>query len=77
MTRKKKIEPPLENKIIGTIDITPTWESLVPVMLAVLEDEHGSRESRDNMVNHLIHMARVADAYVNHLKQNPQCKIST
>jgi len=45
-----------------TIDITPTWSSLLPYMLAVLED--GSDKSKKIMKDNLKRMAYAADLLV-------------
>lgn len=47
---------------VGTIDITPSWEAVVPIFLALLEDgsEHGKETAKDG----LMRMAKLADAYV-------------
>ena len=45
-----------------TIDITPTWKSLLPVMLAVLEN--GSLESKRDIRSELQRMAHAADLQV-------------
>jgi hypothetical protein len=45
-----------------TIDITPTWRSLLPVMLAVLEN--GSFESKREIRSELQRMAHAADLQV-------------
>jgi len=45
-----------------TIDMTPTWESLLPVMLAVLEN--GSLESKRDIRSELQRMAHAADLQV-------------
>ena len=45
-----------------TIDMTPTWGSLLPAMLAVLES--GSFESRQNIRSELHRMAKAADMAV-------------
>ena len=45
-----------------TIDMTPTWESLLPVMLAVLEN--GSFDAKRDIRSELNRMAKAADMQV-------------
>jgi hypothetical protein len=45
-----------------TIDMTPTWKSLLPAMLAVLKN--GSFESKRDILSELQRMAHAADLYV-------------
>jgi len=42
--------------------VTPTWEGLLPAMLAVLEG--GSPEARSTIIDELRRMARIADSAV-------------
>lgn len=48
-------------KKVGTLDLTPTWQSLLPALLAVIED--GSGEGRKEAIGQLKEMARGADQY--------------
>ena len=50
------------------IDITPSWSSITPVLLTILENPEGmgKSEARDE----LIRMAKVADCWVEHCKQH-------
>lgn len=45
-----------------TIDMTPTWQSLLPVMLAVIEN--GSFEAKEDIRSQLNRMAKAADMQV-------------
>ena len=47
---------------IATIDCTPTWSSLVTVLVSIIEDR--THEGREEAIKHLRHMAQVADMYV-------------
>lgn len=47
---------------VKTMDLTPTWESLVPVFRAVIED--GTPESAEAMWAEITRMGKVADAHV-------------
>lgn len=50
-----------------TIDITPSWESLLPYMLAIYVD--GSEESREQIASNFKRMAVAADIGVHYIKQ--------
>jgi hypothetical protein len=43
------------------VDMTPTWEQILPILLNVLEN--GKGESRSDMIDELIKMAKCADLY--------------
>lgn len=47
-----------------TIDLTPTWSDILPVMLAVIQNPDAPQESRTVMFAELGRMAKVADRYV-------------
>lgn len=49
-----------------TIDITPKWESITPVLLTILEQ--GKIQDSSNIKAELIRMARLADLWVEHCK---------
>lgn len=51
-----------------TIDCTPTWESLVPWFISVLEDDSATDESKKIIKQEIRHMAQVADMHVTHVK---------
>lgn len=46
---------------VQVVDCTPTWESLLPVFFAILED--GEQEGKDLVRAELTHMAQVADQH--------------
>lgn len=48
---------------IKTIDITPTWEEILPALLAILT-EGTTREGREHATKELTRMAKIADAHV-------------
>jgi hypothetical protein len=50
-----------------TIDMTPTWESLVPAFVYILQ--HSESESSKRMTNELTKMARAADLWNAHCKE--------
>lgn len=45
-----------------TIDITPTWEAILPILLAAVEN--GTVAGRKTAVAELIRMAQLADTYI-------------
>jgi hypothetical protein len=51
-----------------TIDATPTWSAILPIILASLEDPNTSAESREKIIRELGRMAKVADDQVKYLK---------
>lgn len=46
---------------IGTIDLTPTWESLVPTFILLIES--GNNKGRNAALEELTRMAQIADLY--------------
>ncbi len=46
---------------IETIDITPTWASLIPALCAVIED--GTSEGRALAIEELMRLAKFADDF--------------
>ena len=52
----------LGNKKTYTVDITPSWSSLLPYMIAVLEDSN--HESRRKIITEFEKMACAADIAV-------------
>lgn len=51
-----------ERKFIGTIDLTPTWRSLIPAFIAALQD--GTPTGRKMATDELYRIADIADALV-------------
>jgi hypothetical protein len=51
-----------------TVDITPTWEAVLPAMLAVITNEHASMASRRLVAEELLRMARLADLHKEPMK---------
>jgi len=43
------------------IDMTPTWEGILPILIAGIEN--GTFESRKTAIEELMRMAKLADAY--------------
>ncbi len=44
-----------------TIDLTPKWEAMMQMMLAVLENPHASKESKQVMREEHIELAKWVD----------------
>ncbi len=56
------------NKPPQFIDMTPTWEALLPAMVRVLENPEAKFESRKVIMEELTRMAQIADKFVAHQK---------
>jgi hypothetical protein len=50
-----------------TIDLTPTWRGILPVLIALIEK--GNAEGRKAAVDDLERMATIADTYVKQQKE--------
>ena len=50
-------------KMQKTIDLTPTWQDVLPAMLAVIQNPKASQKSRTAMFEELGRMAALADKY--------------
>lgn len=46
------------------IDITPTWEALMPAMIAVLQNPKASVESHEGVTEELLRLARIVDRQI-------------
>lgn len=51
------------------IDVTPTWESILPTMRLIIE-HHENEDSREAMWKDLANMARAADRWNAHVREN-------
>lgn len=51
-----------------TIDLTPTWAAVLPVYLAVLDNQDASQTGKDNARAELRRMAEIADKWVSREK---------
>lgn len=49
---------------IKTIDATPTWEGVVRIYLAVLDDKKAPASSKESARSEILRAARIADTYV-------------
>lgn len=61
-------------KYIKTIDCTPTWEGILPLLLEGLKSE--SNEVYRNNMKELRRMAQLADAYNKRIKADQACQKS-
>jgi len=57
---------PSEKKLIGHIDVTPSWSALLPAYLLVYET--GPADKRADALMELSRMAMLADKYVQQQK---------
>jgi hypothetical protein len=62
----RDIEPEPQRKRVGTIDFTPTWRAIVPIIIAAFQD--GTDEAKRLAKLELDTMAEAADRY------NASCK---
>ena len=53
-----------------TIDITPTWASLILPMIEVLKNPNASHEAKNDITYELIRLAKVVDAQNEKAKEN-------
>jgi hypothetical protein len=53
----------------NVIDITPTWEGILPVLLMVLRNPKASSQSIETAKQELTRMAQLADLYVAQAKE--------
>ena len=51
-----------------TIDITPTWEEVAPIMIEIIKNGSTPKSIR-TAENEIINMARIADRYIKLQKQ--------
>jgi len=56
------------------INIKETWESIVYYYLRILFNPHTSidRKQEQDMIKQLLHVGRMADLYVKHVKQQEE-----
>lgn len=50
----------MKKKKIMTIDVTPTWSQIMPVLVRILE-ESGSKKAKEGVRNELFRLARLVD----------------
>ena len=52
-----------------TTDYTPTWSSILPIYLSVLQNPDANFAARKDAIDELERMARLADEYVKRQKE--------
>ena len=52
-----------------TIDMTPTWEGVLPVLVMTLQRTKNDPEATDIAQKELTKMAKLADKWVAHVKE--------
>ena len=53
-----------------TIDITPTWSALIPIMVEILKNPKSNNASKQEVVTELKRLAKIADDQNERAKQN-------
>jgi len=53
---------------MNTIDMTPTWTGIIPAMIAIIKNPDASFESQKMVQEEFLKMAKLADSYVEHCK---------
>ena len=54
---------------MNTIDMTPTWEAVTPILVMTLQRTKNDPEAIDIAQKELTKMAKLADKWVNHVKE--------
>jgi hypothetical protein len=54
-------------KQIGTVDLTPTWSEILPMLLLAIED--GNATGKQVAREELARMAGIADKYVSYIRE--------
>ena len=52
-----------------TIDMTPTWEAVTPILIMTLQRTKNDPDATDIAQKELIKMAKLADKWVKHVKE--------
>ena len=52
-----------------TIDITPTWSSLVPIMVEVLKNPKANKTAKAEVAQELLRLAKIVDDQNERAKQ--------
>lgn len=52
-----------------TIDMTPTWEAVTPILVMTLQRTKNDPEATDIAQKELMRMANLADKWVAHVKE--------
>lgn len=46
---------------MNTIDITPTWSALVPIMIEVLKNPKANKTAKAEVTHELLRLAKIVD----------------
>jgi hypothetical protein len=57
-----------------TIDITPTWSALIPVMVEVLKSPKANHTAKQEVVVELMRLAKIVDNQNKKVKENDSSK---
>ena len=57
-----------------TIDITPTWSALIPIMVEVLKNPKANNAAKQEVVVELKRLAKIVDDQNKKLKENDSSK---
>jgi hypothetical protein len=57
-----------------TIDITPTWSALIPIMVEVLKNPKAGYEDKQNVIFELKRLAKIVDDQNAKIKANDKNK---
>lgn len=67
----------MKKEIIGTVDLTPRWEALLPTMLDLIEDKINPafvNKTREGLRAEFLKMAQAADKWNAHVKEQREAK---
>jgi enoyl-CoA hydratase/carnithine racemase len=57
-----------------TIDITPTWSALIPIMVEVLKNPKANNAAKQEVIVELKRLAKIVDDQNKKLKENDSSK---
>jgi hypothetical protein len=57
-----------------TIDITPTWSALIPIMVEVLKNPKANNSAKQEVVVELKRLAKIVDDQNKKLRENDSSK---
>ena len=52
----------MQKSNMETIDVTPTWQAIMPAMIQVLRNPKANKESVQGITEELIRLAKIADS---------------
>jgi hypothetical protein len=56
------------------IDVTPTWQDITPVLIAVLQNPDASKESQDEAYAQVMKLAWIADKLIEQKKSQAEAE---